>query len=157
MQISLLCMGKTDESEIRALIEKYEKRLPRSWNFERIEIPDIKNRKNLNQEQQKIAEYELFLQKITPSDYLILLDEKGKQLTSVEFAQKIQQWQLQSIKKVIFVIGGPYGFTEEMHKMAHQKMSLSKMTFTHQMVRLFFVEQLYRADSILKGKSYHHS
>lgn len=156
MQISLLCMGITDESQIVQLIQKYEQRLPAHYNFNRIEIPDIKNRKNLSQDQQKSAEEKLFMDKIQSSDFVILLDDKGKQFSSTEFAQFLNQKFVSMTKHLVFVVGGPYGFSKNMYHRANGKISLSKMTFTHQMVRLFFVEQLYRAFTILQGKSYHH-
>ncbi len=156
MNISLICIGKTDEKPIEELILKYEKRLPAHWNYQRIEIPDLKNRKNLSESQQKEKEAELILSKLGQSDFIILLDEKGKQLNSVGFAHRIQDLMNQSVKQLVFLIGGPYGFSDEVYKRANQKMSLSEMTFTHQMVRLFLTEQLYRAFSILQGKSYHH-
>lgn len=156
MQISLLCMGATDESQIIQLIQKYEQRLPSHYNFKRIEIPDIKNRKNLTQEQQKLAEEKAFMTKIQKSDFVILLDEKGKQYSSVEFAQFLNQKFVSMTKHLVFVVGGPYGFSQKMYQRSNGKISLSKMTFTHQMVRLFFIEQIYRAFSILQGKSYHH-
>lgn len=156
MNISLICIGKTDEKPIEELILKYEKRLPAHWNYQRIEIPDLKNRKNLSESQQKEKEAELILSKLGQSDFIILLDEKGKQMNSVGFAHRIQDLMNQSVKQLVFLIGGPYGFSDEVYKRANQKMSLSEMTFTHQMVRLFLTEQLYRAFSILQGKSYHH-
>ena len=156
MNISLICIGKTDEKPIEELILKYEKRLPAHWNYQRIEIPDLKNRKNLSESQQQEKEAELILSKLGQSDFIILLDEKGKQMNSVGFAHRIQDLMNQSVKQLVFLIGGPYGFSDEVYKRANQKMSLSEMTFTHQMVRLFLTEQLYRAFSILQGKSYHH-
>ena len=137
-------------------IQKYEKRLPSHWNFQRMEIPDIKNRKNLSESQQKEKEAELIFSKLNNSDYVILLDEKGKQLSSSAFAGELQSLMNQSIKQIAFVIGGPYGFSDEVYKRANRKLSLSEMTFTHQMVRLFLIEQIYRAFAILQGKPYHH-
>ncbi|MDX9705233.1 MAG: 23S rRNA (pseudouridine(1915)-N(3))-methyltransferase RlmH [Weeksellaceae bacterium] len=156
MTITLLCIGKTDEKPMEELILKYEKRLPQHWNYQRIEIPDLKNRKNLSESQQKEKEADLLQNKINSGDYVILLDEKGKQLNSVRFAQDLQELMNQSHKQIIFVVGGPYGFSEEIYQRANRKISLSEMTFTHQMVRLFLTEQLYRAFSILQGKPYHH-
>lgn len=156
MNLITICIGKTDERALEDLCQKYEKRLPIHWNYVRLEIPDIKNRKNLSESQQKEKEAEQLLSKIAPTDYVILLDEKGKQMNSSKFAHKIQSLMNQSTKQVIFVIGGPYGFSDEMYARANQKLSLSEMTFTHQMVRLFLVEQLYRAFTILQGKPYHH-
>lgn len=156
MNISLICIGKTDEKPLEELISKYEKRLPPNWNYQRIEIPDLKNRKNLSETQQKEKEAELIFAKINPNEFIILLDERGKQLNSVKFANQIQELMNQSVRQLTFLIGGPYGFSDEVYKRANLKLSLSEMTFTHQMVRLFMTEQLYRAFSILQGKSYHH-
>ena len=155
MRINLICIGKTDDKEISDLIKYYQNRLPKHWNFEITEIPDVKNAKNLSPELLKKEEGKLFLNVSENSDHIILLDEKGKQFTSREFAAKIDNWMNFSIKKVSFLIGGAYGFSEEIYQRANEKISLSKMTFTHQMIRLFFVEQIYRADQILQGKPYH--
>lgn len=155
MRISLLCIGKTDDKEITSLINYYLTRLPKHWNFEITEIPDVKNAKNLSSDLLKKEEAKLFLNHIDKNDLVVILDEKGKQFTSREFAQKIDTWMNSSVKKVHILIGGAYGFSEDMYNRANEKMSLSKMTFTHQMIRLFIVEQLYRADQILQGKPYH--
>lgn len=155
MRISLLCIGKTDDKEINSLIQYYLTRLPRHWNFDITEIPHIRNAKNLTPELLKKEEAKLFLNQIDKTDLVILLDEKGKQFTSREFAQKIDVWMNSSVKKIHILIGGAYGFSDEIYSRANEKMSLSKMTFTHQMIRLFIVEQVYRADQILQGKPYH--
>ena len=155
MRFNLICIGKTDDKEISGLIKYYQNRLPKHWNFEITEIPDVKNAKNLSPDLLKKEEGKLFLNLTENSDHIILLDEKGKQFTSREFAAKIDNWMNFSIKKVSFLIGGAYGFSEEIYQRANEKISLSKMTFTHQMIRLFFVEQIYRADQILQGKPYH--
>lgn len=155
MRINLMCMGKTDQSEIRNLIDYYKLRLPRHWNFDMIEIPDLKNAKNLTPDQIKKEEAKIFESHFEPNDFVVLLDENGRQFTSREFAAKIDGWQNAAYKKVNFLVGGAYGFSEEIRVRANEKISLSKMTFTHQMIRLFFVEQLYRADQILQGKPYH--
>ena len=155
MRINLLCIGKTDDKEIQNLIKYYQNRLPKHWNFEIVEIPDVKNAKNLSPDLLKKEEGKLFFSQTENSDYIVLLDEKGKQFTSREFAAKIENWMNSSVKKVSFFIGGAYGFSDEIYERANEKMSLSKMTFTHQMIRLFFVEQIYRADQILQGKPYH--
>ena len=154
MRINLLCIGKTDDKEIQNLIKYYQNRLPKHWNFEIVEIPDVKNAKNLSPDLLKKEEAKLFLNQTENSDFVVLLDEKGKQFTSREFAAKIENWMNSSVKKVSFFIGGAYGFSDEIYERATEKMSLSKMTFTHQMIRLFFVEQIYRADQILQGKPY---
>lgn len=155
MRINLICIGKTDDKEILTLIKYYQNRLPKHWNFEITEIPDVKNAKNLSPELLKKEEGKLFLSLTENSDYLVLLDEKGRQFTSREFSNKIDHWMNTSVKKVSFFIGGAYGFSEEIYERANEKIALSKMTFTHQMIRLFFVEQIYRADQILQGKPYH--
>ena len=155
MKINLLCIGKTDDKEIKNLINYYLTRLPRHWNFEITEIPDVKNARNLTPDLLKKEEAKLFLNIIENTDLVVLLDEKGKQFTSREFAQKLDSYQNNSIKKICFLVGGAYGFSEEMYQRANEQISISKMTFTHQMIRLFFVEQIYRADQILQGKPYH--
>ena len=155
MKINLLCIGKTDDKEIKNLINYYLTRLPRHWNFEITEIPDVKNARNLTPDLLKKEEAKLFLNIIENTDLVVLLDEKGTQFTSREFAQKLDSYQNNSIKKICFLVGGTYGFSEEMYQRANEKISISKMTFTHQMIRLFFVEQIYRADQILQGKPYH--
>jgi len=155
MRINLLCIGKTDDKEIAGLVKYYQNRLPKHWNFEITEIADVKNTKNLSPELLKKEEAKLFLSHTENSDIVVLLDENGRQFTSREFAGKIDNWMNSSVKKVSFFIGGAYGFSDEIYQRANEKMSLSKMTFTHQMIRLFFVEQIYRADQILQGKPYH--
>lgn len=155
MRINLLCIGKTDDKEIAGLVKYYQNRLPKHWNFEITEISDVKNAKNLSPELLKKEEAKLFLIHTENSDIVVLLDENGRQFTSREFAGKIDNWMNSSVKKVSFFIGGAYGFSDEIYQRANEKMSLSKMTFTHQMIRLFFVEQIYRADQILQGKPYH--
>lgn len=156
MKISLLCIGKTHDASIKKLCEYYEKRYPKFIGYERIEINDLKNTKNLTSHQIKTEEGKLFLQQLDTQDYLILLDDKGKSYSSSEFAQKLDDYMSHSFKKIVFLVGGAYGFSDEIYLRANDKISLSKMTFTHQMVRLFFTEQLYRAFSILQGKPYHH-
>ena len=155
MTISLLCIGKTDSKEISSLLENYEKRLRHYIRFERLELPDVK-RKNLSPAQQKSAEADLLLKKLSPSDQVILLDEKGKELRSVEWAAQLEKRMVQGSKHLVYVVGGPYGFDDRIYEKAQGKMSLSKMTFSHQMVRLFFVEQLYRAFTIIRKEPYHH-
>tara|TARA_R110000744_G_scaffold6795_1_gene23523 strand:+ start:523 stop:996 length:474 start_codon:yes stop_codon:yes gene_type:complete len=156
MTIKLLAIGKTDSSELQELIDVYEKRLQHYINFEIENIPDLKKTKNLSEEQQKNKEGELILKKLSPTDVLILFDEKGKQFTSVEFSQYLQKKMNSGIKQLVFLIGGPYGFSNEVYAKASGKISLSKMTFSHQMVRLFITEQVYRAFTILKNEPYHH-
>lgn len=156
MKIRLISVGKTDEIEIQALIDKYEKRLKHYVSFQSEIIPDLKNRKNLSIEQQKVAEGKLILEKISKSDITILLDEKGKQFTSVNFAKEFQKIFNSGVKQVNFIIGGPYGFSKEVYNFTTRRISLSTMTFSHQMVRIFFVEQIYRAMTIIKNENYHH-
>lgn len=156
MTIKLLTIGKTDDSALQNLIDTYVNRLVHYNKFEMELIPDLKKTKNLSVEQQKTAEGKLILDKISTSDYVVLLDENGKQFTSEAFSEYIQKRLNSGMKQLIFVIGGPYGFSEEVYSRADGKISLSKMTFSHQMVRLFFVEQLYRAFTILRNEPYHH-
>lgn len=156
MNFITICVGKTDEKPLEDLILKYEKRLPSHWNYQRIEIPDLKNRKTLSELQQKEKEADLIFSKLQSTDFVLILDEKGKHFTSNEFASQLQNLMNQSHKQVVFLIGGPYGFSDRIYMRANQKISLSKMTFTHQMIRLFLTEQIYRAFTILNGKPYHH-
>ncbi|MBO0341279.1 MAG: 23S rRNA (pseudouridine(1915)-N(3))-methyltransferase RlmH [Bacteroidota bacterium] len=156
MQITLIAIGKTDKAELEELITVYKKRLKHYIKFQLEVIPDIKNRKNLSETQQKEKEGELILAQLQPTDTLILLDEKGKQYTSVEFARFLQKKMNSGIKNLVFVIGGPYGFSDAVYAKSSGKVSLSKMTFSHQMVRLFIVEQIYRGFTILRNEPYHH-
>jgi 23S rRNA (pseudouridine1915-N3)-methyltransferase len=156
MKIKLLAIGKTDDKNLLKLIETYQNRLKHYVKFEITIIPDIKNVKNLSEKQQKEKEGELILKQLQPTDELILLDEKGKDFRSLEFAKYLQKKMNSGIKQLVIVIGGPYGFSEEVYKKSNGKISLSKMTFSHQMIRLFLVEQLYRGFTILKNEPYHH-
>ena len=156
MTIKLLTIGKTDDAALQTLIQTYVNRLGHYNKFELEIIPDLKKTKNLSVEQQKSAEGKLILDKISTSDFVVLLDENGKQFSSEGFSEYIQKRLNSGMKQLIFVIGGPYGFSEEVYSRADGKLSLSKMTFSHQMVRLFFVEQLYRAFTILRNEPYHH-
>jgi len=156
MKITLLAISKTTEKYLQDGIAIYENRLQHYCKFQRIEIPELKNSKNLSFEQQKQKEAELILSKISNSEFVVLLDENGKEFSSLNFSAEINKWMNQSISNVTFIIGGPYGFDQSIYNRANLKISLSKLTFSHQMVRLFFVEQLYRAFSILKGEPYHH-
>ena len=156
MKISLLVIGKTDEAYLQKGIEIFMKRIPHYISFEMKVIPDIKNSKNLSEEQQKEKEGDLILQQLINADELFLLDEQGIEASSVEFARFLEKKMLSGIKRLVFVIGGPYGFSQQVYARANGKVSLSKMTFSHQMVRLIFTEQLYRAMTILKGEPYHH-
>lgn len=156
MKIELLAIGKTDDKKLSALIQTYEQRLKHYVKFEIKIIPDIKNVKNLSILQQKEREGALLLKQIQTQDHILLLDENGQTHSSVEFSRMLQKKMNSGIKKLILVIGGPYGFSNEVYKRAQSKISLSKMTFSHQMVRLFIVEQIYRAFTILKNEPYHH-
>ncbi len=156
MKLTLIVIGKTDNDYINKGIDIFKSRLKHYLPFEIKCIPDIKNTKNLSTEQQKTKEGELILSNIENSDQLVLLDENGKEFSSVEFSKYMQKKMLSGVKNLAFVIGGPYGFSNEIYKRANGKVSLSRMTFSHQMVRLIFTEQLYRAMTILKGEPYHH-
>ncbi|CAI8365380.1 MAG: Ribosomal RNA large subunit methyltransferase H [Flavobacterium sp. SCGC AAA160-P02] len=156
MKIKLLVVGKTDDKNLVQLIEKYQKRLQHYIKFQLEVIPDIKNSKNLGPHQQKEKEGELILSKLQNTDQLLLLDEKGKEYQSVNFATFLQKKMNTGIKQLVMVIGGPYGFSDMVYKKANGKLSLSKMTFSHQMIRLFIVEQLYRGFTILRNEPYHH-
>lgn len=156
MKIKLLAIGKTDNKQLQQLIDNYQKRLGFYIKFSFEVIPDIKNAKNLSEAQQKQKEGEFILNKITSSDVLILLDENGKQLDSVSFSIYLQKHMNSGNKQLVFAIGGPYGFSHEVYNKAQGEISLSKMTFSHQMVRLFFIEQLYRGFTILRNEPYHH-
>ena len=156
MKISLIVIGKTDASYFVDAINEYKNRLVHYIPFEMEIIPDIKNVKNLREEQQKEKEGKLILKMLQPGDYLVLLDEHGKSFTSMEFATYLERKMHVVSKRLVFVIGGPYGFSEAVYKAASEKISLSKMTFSHQMIRLIFVEQIYRAMTILNNEPYHH-
>ncbi len=156
MTIKLIAIGKTDNRELQQLIAEYENRLKHYIKMELEIIPDIKNAKNLSEAQQKEKEGELILKKLNTTDVLVLLDENGKQHSSMDFSNYLQKKMNSGIKQLVFVIGGPYGFSDSVYQKAQGKISLSKMTFSHQMVRLFVVEQIYRAFTILKNEPYHH-
>jgi 23S rRNA (pseudouridine1915-N3)-methyltransferase len=156
MKIKLLAIGKTDNKNLIALIDEYQNRLKHYIKFELEIIPDIKNVKNLSEVQQKEKEGELILSKLQNTDQLVLLDDKGNAYSSIQFSQYLQKKMNSGIKQLVIVIGGPYGFSEAVYKKSSGKVSLSKMTFLHQMIRLFVVEQLYRGFTILKNEPYHH-
>jgi 23S rRNA (pseudouridine1915-N3)-methyltransferase len=156
MQIKLLTIGKTDNTQLQQLMDDYQKRLGHYIKFNLEIIPDLKKVKNLTETQQKQKEGALILNKVSSSDVLVLLDENGKQLDSISFSNYLQKRMNSGIKQLVFVIGGPYGFSQDVYTKAQGKLSLSKMTFSHQMVRLFFIEQLYRGFTILKNEPYHH-
>jgi 23S rRNA (pseudouridine1915-N3)-methyltransferase len=156
MNIKLIAIGKTDNKNLNALIEEYTKRLGFYIKFDLEVIPDIKNVKNLSEPEQKTKEGQLILGKLAPTDQLILLDENGKEFNSVGFSDFLQKKMNSGIKTLVFVIGGPYGFSEEVYQKAQGKVALSQMTFSHQMVRLFVIEQIYRGFTILNNEPYHH-
>ncbi len=157
MKAVLLTVGKTDINSIAIEINKYTKRIGHYLPFSMEVIPDIKNRKNLSQIQQKLKEGEFILNKLHSTDYVVLLDEGGLLFDSNQFARHIENKKNNISRKIVFVIGGPYGFSDAVKARANEKISLSKMTFTHQMVRLIFVEQFYRAMTILNNQPYHHN
>ena len=156
MKIGLVVIGKTDARYFVEAIDEYRNRLAHYLPFELVVLPDVKNVKSLSEAQQKEKEGELILKALQPGDYLVLLDERGKEYTSMQFAAYIEKKMHNVPKRLVFVIGGPYGFGEEVYKAASEKISLSKMTFSHQMIRLIFIEQLYRAMTILNHEPYHH-
>lgn len=156
MDIVLLTVGKTTISFVNEAIIEYEKRLKRYVPFSIVSIPDIKNTKSLTEEKQKQAEGEQILQRLSSGDFVVLLDERGMEFTSMEFAEYLQKQMSAGRKRTVFVVGGPYGFSREVYERADGKVSLSRMTFNHEMVRAFFTEQVYRAMTILRGEPYHH-
>jgi 23S rRNA (pseudouridine1915-N3)-methyltransferase len=156
MKIKLLAIGKTDDKNLQLLINKYEKRLKHYVKFELEIIPDLKNVKNLSETEQKEKEGDLILAKVGATDQLLLLDDKGESYSSIGFSKFMQKKMNSGIKQMVLVIGGPYGFSSAVYKKSQGKISLSKMTFSHQMIRLFVVEQIYRAFTILKNEPYHH-
>lgn len=156
MKIRLLCIGKTDDRYIQEGVEKYLKRLKHYVSFQIVELPDIKNVKNLSENQQKDREGDLLLKNIHTQDFVVLLDERGKEFRSIEFSAYLEHKMVSSTAQLVFIIGGPYGFSAAVQQRANYTISLSKMTFSHQMIRLFLVEQLYRAYSIMRGEPYHH-
>ena len=156
MKVTLLLVGKTEEGFIKQGLEIYENRLKHYISFSSIIITDVKNAGKISPSDLKMKEGELILKHFAASDFVVLLDDKGKQFSSVEFAHYMQKQMNSGIKNLCFVVGGAFGFSEQVYNRANAQLSLSKMTLTHQMVRVFFVEQLYRTMTILKGESYHH-
>ncbi len=156
MKIKLICVGKTGKKFLEEGEQEYVKRLGHYLTFDRIELPDVKQSKTLTEEQIKSREADMIQTKIQPGEKVFLLDEKGKEFSSEQFAEFLQKQFNQGGQPIVFVIGGPYGFSDALFELATGKISLSKMTFSHQMVRMFFVEQLYRSMTILKGEPYHH-
>ncbi len=156
MKITLLTIGKTEDRYLIEGIDIYLKRLKHYIPFRILEIPELKNTKSLSQEQQKTKEAELIFKNIQSTDHVILLDENGKELSSRGFSVYLNKRMVSGLQHMVFIIGGPYGFSNEVYERSNEKISLSKMTLSHQMIRLFFAEQLYRACTILKGEPYHH-
>ena len=156
MKITFLTVGKTEDAYLKDGIEKYVKRLKHYTRLEIIDLAELKNTKALTAEQQKVKEAEMILKKISVTDFVILLDEKGEELSSQQFAAYLDKKAISAVVNLVFIVGGPYGFDESIYRRANDKLALSRMTFSHQMVRLFFIEQLYRAFTIIKGEPYHH-
>lgn len=156
MKVKLIIIGKTNHAYLKTGISEYQNRLIHYLPFEIITIADLKNTKNLSEDQQKVLEGERILNHLQKTDYVVLLDENGKEFSSVHFANWIEKQMIAGLKNLVFIIGGAYGFSKPVYERCNLKMSLSKMTFSHQMVRLIFIEQLYRAMTILKGEPYHH-
>ncbi|MFV0545711.1 MAG: 23S rRNA (pseudouridine(1915)-N(3))-methyltransferase RlmH [Bacteroides sp.] len=156
MKTTLLVVGRTVEKHYITAIEDYLQRTKHFMSFDMEVIPELKNTKSLSAEQQKEKEGELICKALQPGDVIVLLDEHGKEMRSIEFADWIKRKMNTVNKRLVFIIGGPYGFSEKVYQLAHEKISMSKMTFSHQMIRLIFVEQIYRAMTILNGGPYHH-
>ena len=156
MNIELIAVGKTDSAEIESLIATYAKRVNFYCKFSITTLPDIRNTRNISSNQQKTAEGKAIIKNLADGDYVILLDERGEELRSMQFADLLRKRMLSGIKRLVFVIGGPYGFSDEVYGRADSKLSLSRMTFSHQFVRAIFAEQLYRAFTILNNEPYHH-
>ncbi|MBR5454419.1 MAG: 23S rRNA (pseudouridine(1915)-N(3))-methyltransferase RlmH [Rikenellaceae bacterium] len=156
MSIDFLVVGKTDSAQVAELTRMYAGRISRYIKFTHTELPDIRNSKNMSEDAQKRAEGEMILRQLSNDDYVVLLDDKGAQPTSLEFASWMQKRMNSGVKRVVFIVGGPYGFSKEVYARAAEKLSLSRMTFSHQIIRPIFTEQLYRAFTILRGEPYHH-
>lgn len=156
MQIELIVVGKTDSKEVASLVEMYVKRVNHYCRFAVTTLPDLRNTKSLSSRQQNKSEGERILSLLTDSDYVVLLDERGSSYRSIEFAEWMRKRMTSGLKRLVFVIGGPYGFSEEVYARANHKISLSPMTFSHQIVRAIFAEQIYRAFTILGNEPYHH-
>ena len=156
MKTIFLVIGKTTDARIVTLTDEYIGRISHYVPFEMQVVPELRNAKNLSQEQQKEQEAELLRKNIQPGDYIVLLDEHGKERRSMDFARWMQKRIAASPRRLVFIVGGPYGFAPDIHKLAKEEISLSQMTFSHQMIRLLFVEQVYRAMTILRVEPYHH-
>ncbi len=156
MKIKLACIGAIRDAEVEKLISQYTKKIPFYWPFSLVAIPDVRTPKSAGPAKQKELEGQKFMAEIVPGDFVVLLDERGKELTSRAFSEFIERKAVELPKSLVFLIGGPYGFSEEIYRRADSMLSLSKMTFPHELARLFFVEQLYRAGTIMRGEPYHH-
>lgn len=156
MKVSLILVGKTVNKHFVALIDDYGSRVKHYIGFDIVTIPELKNTKNITDQQQKQLEGELILRQLQAGDRVVLLDEHGKEMRSIEFSKYMENRMQTVSKRLVFIIGGPYGFSPDVYARADEKVSLSKMTFSHQMIRLIFVEQLYRAMTIMRGEPYHH-
>jgi len=156
MKIIFLTVGKTEDTYLKEGIDKYVKRLKHYTKLEMVDLAELKNTKALTPDQQKAKEAEMILKKLSPTDHVILLDENGTEFTSQQFANYLDKKAISSASTLVFIVGGPYGFDQSVYQRANDKLSFSRMTFSHQMIRLFFAEQLYRAFTIIKGEPYHH-
>lgn len=156
MKTIFIVIGKTTDARIATLTSEYIGRISHYMPFDMTVIPELRNAKNLSQEQQKEQEAELIKKTLQPGDYTVLLDEHGRERRSIDFAQWMQKRMAAAPRRLVFVVGGPYGFAPQIYNLAQEKISLSQMTFSHQMIRLLFTEQVYRAMTILNGEPYHH-
>lgn len=156
MEIALIVIGKTNTKYLVEGIEEYLKRLRHYIPYSIQILPDIKNTKKLTSDQQKDAEAKIILESLKAGDYVVLLDERGKEFTSMQFSEYLQRKINSGLRRLVFIIGGPYGFSKEVYNQADEKISMSQMTFSHEMIRLFFTEQVYRAMTIIRGEPYHH-
>lgn len=156
MKLTLIVIGKTTDQHVRALIDDYARRLAHYVPFAIEVIPELRDTKSRSVEQQKSMEAELIRKQLQAGDYIVLLDEHGTERRSMDFAQWLEKRMAVGAKRIVFLVGGPYGFAQDIHALAKEEISLSKMTFSHQLIRLLFVEQLYRAQTILRGEPYHH-
>lgn len=156
MEITLIVIGKTNAKYLIEGLDEYTRRLKHYITYNINVIPDIKNTKNLSEEQQKETEGKLILNALKPGDFIVLLDERGKEFSSMQFSDYLQRKMNSGLRRLVFVVGGPYGFSKDIYSKADEKLSLSKMTFSHEMIRLFFTEQIYRAMTIIRGEPYHH-
>ena len=156
MKVTLLVVGKTNDAHFTAGIDEYTKRIRHYLPFDIEVIPELKNTKSLSEEQQKEKEADLLLKSFQPGDHIVLLDEHGNEFRSLEFASWMEKKMAMGLKRLVFIVGGPYGFSQRIYQSAHEKISLSQMTFSHQMIRLIFTEQIYRAMTIINHEPYHH-